>query len=83
VTRPKENLISENEGAVGRVGGVMMPLAPPASAGVTGGAVVGMTAVKVDAKVPTGAAVGGCGVGKTGFVVDCDKVPARRKSSVW
>jgi hypothetical protein len=81
VTRSKENLVPENESAVGRVGGVTMPLTPPAGAGVTGGAVVGVAAVKVDAEVPTGAAVRGGGVGKTGFEVGCNKVPAWPKSS--
>ena len=58
-----------------------MPLPPPAGAGITGAAVVGVAAVKVDAEVPTGAAVRGCGVGKTGFEVDGNKVPARPKRS--
>jgi hypothetical protein len=58
-----------------------MPLTPPVGAGVTEGAVVGVAAVKVDAEVPTGTAVCGCGVGKTGFKVGGDKVPAWPKSS--
>ena len=81
MARPKENLVAKKESAVCRVRGVTMPLPPPAGAGVTGGAVVGVAAVKVDAEVPTGAAVRGGGVGKTGFEVGCNKVPAWPKSS--
>ena len=76
-------MVPKNERAVGRVSGVMMPLTPPAGAGITGGAVVGVAAVKIDAEVPTGAAVSGCGVPKAGVEVDGDKIPARAKSSLW
>jgi hypothetical protein len=51
VTRLKENLVPKNESAVGWVGGVTMPLTSPAGAGVTGGAVVGVAAVKVDRRM--------------------------------
>jgi hypothetical protein len=76
VTRLKENLISKNEGAVCRVSGVTMPLVPPAGTGVTGGAVVRVAAVKVDAEVSTGAAVCRCGVSKTRFKVTRLGVPS-------
>jgi hypothetical protein len=55
-------LVAEDDAAVGRVGGITVPFAPPSGTGVAGGTVVGVAAVKVNGECTTGVAVGRGGV---------------------
>ena len=72
VVRSEEDLAAEDDGTISWIGGVLVPLTPPACASVTGGAIVRVSAVKVDDKGAAGVAVGGGRVLVTAVQVDSD-----------
>ena len=72
----EQDLVAKDNRTIGWVGGVTVPLAPPPSTGITGGAVSRVAAEKVNNISTTG--VTGCGrrIKKAGVKVDGNKVPA-------
>ena len=77
----EENLVTEKNSAVGGVRRVAMPFAPPPSASVARGAVVGVTAKEIDGESTAGMAGSGGRVGEAALEVDRDEVPARAKGT--
>jgi len=73
----EEDLIAKDDRAVGRVGGITVPLPPPSGTSITGGTVIWVAAVEVDNVSTAGAAVGGRGGLEAAVEIDGDEVPAR------
>jgi hypothetical protein len=72
VVRSEEDLAAEDDGTIGWIGGVPVPLTPPACTSITGGAIIRVSAVKINDKGAAGAAVGGGRVLVTAVQVDSD-----------
>jgi hypothetical protein len=81
VRRSKKDLVT-NSGAVGRVNGVTMPLAPPTGTSVAGGAIARVTAVEVNSEGAAGTTVRGSRIEEAGININGDEVPARPEGAL-
>ena len=80
--RAKENLVTKQNSTVVGVGRVAVPFAPPPSASVTRGTVVGVTAKEINGESTAGATVGSGRAGKAALEVDRNKIPARAEGTL-
>jgi hypothetical protein len=76
VVGAEQDLVTKDKRTISWAGGVTVPLTPPPSTGITGGAVSRVAAEKVNNISTIGVTVCGCRVKKAGVKFDGNKVPA-------